>query len=286
MGNGVFEMLYEPGPVASPEAGSADSSMRKLLRHLWFPKALYIMGADPAVTFPDTSRIVSGLRALDLLIVQDIALTETAKLAHVVLPAASWAERDGTFTNAEGVAQQIRKIVDPPGLSLPDWQIVRDLAMTMGKDMGIEKREDILKELHMLPIAPYDAYPMVRAFNDAHYEPGEEPDGDYPLHLVVRDMLQHAGSMSTRSGILDLVAPEARLEINRKDAERLGIHDNNHVKVTSRRGAAYLKAEISDEVPDGTVYVSAHFPHGGVHTLTHPSGNGDIPVDAVKVEAA
>jgi predicted molibdopterin-dependent oxidoreductase YjgC len=115
---------------------------------------------------------------------------------------------------------------------------------------------------------------------------GETPDEEYPLHLAVRDVLQHAGSMSTRSRSLDLVAPEPKIEINRKDAERLGILDNNHVRVTSRRGKVYLKAVVSDEVPGGIVYVSAHFPHGGVNTLTHTAGSCGTSLDAVRVESA
>lgn len=293
-GKDASEMLYGDERPKVHDIGRGDRNIAIFLNQLRDFSALYIMGADPAVTFPNTAEVVSRLKSLDLLVVQDIAFTETAKLAHVVLPASSWAEKDGTFTNAEGVIQSVCKIVDPPGQSLPDWQILRDLALSMGKDMGIKNREDIsseyLRRLHMLlhgrDIASRDSGLMTRAFNIAHYKHGEEPDGEYPLNMVVRDILQHAGSMSTRSKSLDLVASEAILEINRKDAEKLGILDSNHVKITSRRGKAYLKAAISDEVPDGTVYVSAHFPHSGVNTLTHLSGNRGISTDAVRVETA
>ena len=102
--------------------------------------------------------------------------------------------------------------------------------------------------------------------------------------MAIRDILQHAGSSSTRSKALNLVASEALLEINKQDAERLGISNNRHVKVTSRRGRAYLKAIVSDNVPDGLVYVPSHFPHSGVNALTHFANNGGISVDAVKVD--
>jgi formate dehydrogenase alpha subunit len=293
-GKGVVEMLYEHEHPEVHDFTGGDREIEKFLNQLRTFSALYIMGADPAVTFPDTSEIVGRLKSLDLLIVQDIALTETAKLAHVVLPAASWAEKDGTFTNAEGVIQSVYKMVDPPGRSLPDWQIVRDLAQAMGKDIGIKNREDISKEylrrlhmfLHKKDFPRPDTNPATPAFHPAHHTPGEEPDQEYPLNMVVRDVLQHAGSMSTRSQSLDLVTSEARIEMSRRDAERLGILDGSHVKITSRRGKACLKAAVSDKVLDGAVYVSAHFPHGGVNHLTHPSGNGEISLDAVRVEKA
>jgi len=249
-------------------------------------KALYIMGADPLATFPNKSEIITTLKSLYLLIVQDIALTETAKFAHVILPASSWAEKDGTYTNAEGVTQKVHKLIDPAGQSLPDWQILKKLAKTMGQDIGIKDRKDIVGEINSLLDEPRDLVPMTRAFNPVHYASGEKPDEEYPLNMVVRDVLQHAGSMSTRSKSLNLVSSEALLEINGKDAERFGISDNGHVKVTSRRGAVYLKAVVSDNVPDGIVYVPTHFPHSGVSTLTCPSAKGGISTDAVRIETA
>ncbi|MHC4726196.1 MAG: molybdopterin-dependent oxidoreductase [Planctomycetota bacterium] len=261
-GKGVIDMLYEPDSI----------------------KALYIMGEDPVVSFPNNPKIISALKSLDLLIVQDIALTETAKLAHVVLPASSWAEKDGTFVNAEGVTQKVFKVTEPTGQSLPDWQIIKNIVSSMGDNIGITNRNDIENEINSLLAESRDVPPAARAFNPVQYTPGEKPDEEYPLNLVLRDILQHEGSISTRSKSLSLVASEARLEINGKDAERFGISDNSHVKLTSRRGTVYLKAAVSDEVADGVVYVPTHFPHSGVSTLTCPSGKGEISMDAVRVE--
>jgi NADH-quinone oxidoreductase chain G len=261
-GKGLKEMLYEPGSL----------------------KALYIMGADPAVSFPDTSSIVDGLKSLDLLIVQDMALTETAELADVVLPAASWAEKDGTFTNAEGVTQKIHKVVDRAGYSLTDWQILSGLAAYMGKDIGQGDKGAIQKEIDSLLASLQESDPPTRSFNPVQYTPGEEPDEAYPLNMVVRDVLHHAGSMSTRSQFLNLVVPEAILEIGTNDAEKFGITDNSHVRITSRRGTAYLKAAVSADIPDGNVYVPAHFPHSGVRALTCSAKNGGISMDAVRIE--
>lgn len=261
-GKGVLEMLY------------GDSSL----------KALYIMGEDPVVTFPDSSEIIRRLKSLDLLIVQEIALTETAKLAHVILPASSWAEKEGTFTNAEGVAQRLRKAVEMTVQSLPDWQIIRNLSLAMGKDIGIRDIEGVVKDMSALHASPQTRAAQGCAFNPVSYAPPEEPDAEYPLTMVVRDVLQHSGSMSTRSKALDLVVSEALIEINEKDATEHGISDKSHVKVISRRGAVYLKSKVSDEVPHGTVYVPAHFPHNRINALTHPSVNGGIAVDTVKIE--
>jgi NADH-quinone oxidoreductase chain G len=294
---GAYHMGVRPNPPIPPllkggEGGfgkGGQSEGKNILEILYNEKstirALYIMGEDPVVTFPNSSKIIRRLKTLDLLIVQDIALTETAKLAHVVLPASSWAEKDGTFTNAEGLTQRIFKVVDATGQSLPDWQIIRNLSLTMGKDIGIRNLDDISKEINPLLSHQPSAISHQPCFNPVHYTPREEPDGEYPLNMVIRDVLQHSGSMSTRSKALDLVVSEALLEINEEDAERLGILDNSHVKVTSRRGTVYLKAKVSEEVPGGAVYTPTHFPHGRINALTHLSVNGGIPIDAVKVEA-
>jgi formate dehydrogenase alpha subunit len=260
---GLLEMLYESDSL----------------------RALYIMGEDPAVNFPDNQRVIERLKGLDFLVVQDIALTETAKLAHAILPASSWAEKDGTFTNAEGVMQRVHRVVDAKVQSLPDWQIIRNLALTMERDIGVKTLEDISKEINS-QFTVHSSRPASkkRTFNPVKYIPGEEPDSEYPLNMVVRDVLLHSGSMSTRSKALDLVISEAIIEINEEDARRLRITDNSHVKVTSRRGTVYLKAKVSDEVSKGTVYVPSHFPHGQVNVLTNPSVNGGNSIDAVRVE--
>jgi NADH-quinone oxidoreductase chain G len=262
-GKNLFEMLYQPGSL----------------------HALYIMGEDPVSAFPYNSKIIHTLKALELLIVQDIAMTETAKYAHVLLPASSWAEKDGTFVNTEGISQSLRKVVETTGQSMPDWQILRNLSLAMGSDISIRSMSDMTKEM----AAPEEGEKQPegkKVFHAVSHSPGEEPDADYPLSLVTRDALQHSGTMSTRSKALDLVVSEAFLEISGEDAKRFGIPDSSHVKVTSKRGTVYLKAKISDEIPSGTVFTSTHFPHGRVNALTFPSENGAAVTDAVKIEAA
>ncbi len=258
----IFNMLYEQGAV----------------------KGLFIMGEDPVSVYPFSSKILSVLKSLDLLIVQDIALTETAKLAHIVLPAAGWSEKDGTFINAEGISQKLQRIIEAPGQAMPDWQIMRNLALAMGKEIGTRSVEGLSEEIKK---TVYEGKHLAdkRTLHAAPYSAGETPSAEYPLALVVRDVLQHSGSMSTRSKSLDLVVSEAYLELNEEDATKLGVSDNSHVKVSSRRGTIYLKAKITDTVPAGTVFSSTHFPHGRVNTLLYYPENGTASPCAVKVES-
>ncbi len=263
-GKGVQEMLYEPGSL----------------------NALYIMGEDPVITFPDSAKVAGRLKALDFLIVQDIALTDTAKLAHVVLPASSWGEKDGTLTSAAGIMQKTYKVVDPTGQSLPDWRILRNLALSMGNDLKVKNLAGISEEINSLPgLTPGEEAPKP-AFNPVAYSVDEEPDAEYPLRLAVRDILQHSGSMSARSNSLDLVVSEALLEISEEDGRKYGISDNSYVRATSRRGTVYIKARISGDVPPGTAFVPAHFPHAKINNLTRLSLNGGAPAVAVKIERA
>jgi predicted molibdopterin-dependent oxidoreductase YjgC len=225
------------------------------------------------------------LKSLDLLIVQDIALTETAKLAHIVLPAASWAEKDGTFINAEGITQKLQRIVEAQGQSLPDWQILRNLSLAMGKEIGTRSVEGLSEEIRKTVRDTVSASDR-RVFHAVDFAPGETPSAEYPFSLVIRDVLQHSGTMSTRSKSLDLVVSEAYLEINDEDATKLAVKDNSHVKVSSRRGTIYLKAKVTDTVPAGSVFSSSHFPHGRVNALLYYPENGASNPCAVKVETA
>ncbi len=262
-GKNVFDMLYEPGSL----------------------RALYVMGEDPVSAFPNSSKIIGALKSLEFVVVQDIAMTETAKFAHVVLPASSWAEKEGTFINAEGITQKLQKIVAPSGQSMPDWQILRNLSLSMGKEIVFRSIDDVSAGIKNEPEETAAAADK-RAFQPVLYTLGEDTDDEYPLHLVTRDVLQHSGTMSTRSKALDLVVSEAFLEVNEEEASKYGLTDNSHVKVSSRRGAVYLKAKITDAVPPGTVFASMHFPHGRVNALTYPSSDGTPFRDAVKIETA
>ena len=276
--------LYKIG--ARPDAGSASGkNIFDMLYDAGSVHALYIMGEDPLSTFPFNSKIMRSLKSLELLVVQDIAMTETAKLAHVVLPASSWAEKDGTFINAEGVTQKLQRVVNAPGQALPDWQILRNLSLSMGTDISTRNIEGISEEIKFSVREEQTASDR-RNFTPVSYSAGEATDSEYPLSLVTRDVLQHSGSMSTRSKALNLVVSEPFLEISEEDAKKFGIADSSHVKVSSRRGTVYLKAKVSDAVRSGTVFTSVHFPHGRINALTYYPETGLAYTDAVKIESA
>jgi predicted molibdopterin-dependent oxidoreductase YjgC len=247
--------------------------------------AMYIMGEDPVTSFPDSSRVIETLKSLRFLVVQDIFMTETAKLADVILPASSWAEKDGTFTNTEGVIQKVYRLVDPTGQAMPDWMILKNLSLTMEKELGFRSLQEIQEEMKSEALKN----PVAEArkkFVPVEYAAPAAPDGEFPFSLVIRDILQHSGSMSTSSKSLDLVVSEALLEVNENDAEKIGISDNSHVRLVSPQGSVFLKAKVSEEVPAGTVFVPTHFPHAKINTLTSMSSNGEAPIISVKVEKA
>ncbi len=262
-GKNAHEMLYQPGAV----------------------KALYMMGENPLITFKNISAVEKTLKALEFLVVQDIILTDTAKLAHVVLPASSWGEKEGIFMSATGNIREIPKLLPETGQSVPDWKIFRNLARTMNRDLG-EKDLPAIREAIMDLVAGGPAGEEVRSFNPAAHEISEKPDGEYPLLLITSNLLQHSGALSVLSKNLGSVVSDAYLQINPQDAKKYKVHDEGYVKVTSRRGEVYLKAIVSDEMPEGVVFVPTHFPHANVNALTHPSLNGESPMDAVKIELA
>ncbi len=260
-GNDLIEMLYTPGAV----------------------NALYIMGEDPLTVFPDAVTLEKNLRNLDLLIVQDIRLTETAKLAHVVLPAAGWAEKDGTFINAGGLPQPVNRVVPVTGDSIPDWQIIRNLSRVMGVDLGARDLGALKEEI--VQIKMKDAAEKW-SFVPAPYLAGEEPDKEYPLIMVTGNIMQHSGALSVMSKSLSHVLSDAFIQINHADAERYNLHDGEFARITSRRGAVFIKTRVSTEVPEGMLFVPVHFPHAKVNALTHPSKDGQNSTDAVRIEAA
>jgi NADH-quinone oxidoreductase chain G len=276
---GMYEMgvrpLKQPGDMGIMEMFYNDGSGLS---------ALYIMGEDPATSFPDSTRVINSLKGLDFLVVQDIFLTETAKYANVVLPASSWAEKDGTFTNASGLSQKVFKLVDPTGQSMPDWMILKNLALTMEKELGVRNLADVQSEIKSIESKGTGV--VERKFVPVEFKDNEEPDKSYPFKLVIRDVLQHSGSMSTSSKSLDLVISEALLEMSEEDAKAKGITDNSHVRLSSKQGSVFLKAKVSEEVPSGTVFVPTHFPYAKINALTHMSSNGGAPIIAVNIERA
>lgn len=264
-GKNAYEMLYQPDAV----------------------KALFIMGENPLITFQNVSAVENTLTGMEFLIVQDIFLTDTAKLADVILPACSWAEKEGTFMSATGKMQKVPKLISETGQSIPDWKIFRNLARIMNKDLGVTGLAQIRASItdSVMSVTANEGESEAKpSFNPVKPEPSETPDSEYPILLITENLFQHSGALSILSKNLDTAASDAYLQINPKDAKKYNILNDRFVKVASRRGTVYLKAMISDEALEGTVFAPVHFPHAKVHMLTHPSIIGEPPIDAVKIE--
>jgi formate dehydrogenase alpha subunit len=286
-------------------------------------KALYIVGENPMLSDPDINHVKEALQKLELLIVNDIFLTETAELAHVVLPAVSFAEKDGTFTNTERRVQRVRKAIQPIGDSKPDWWIVSEIARRMGaKGFDHSNPSEIMDEIASLspiyggishsrienvglqwpcPTKDHQGTKFLHAekfsrglgcFTPLEYKPPLElPDDEYPLVLTTARMLYHfhTGTMSRKVEGLNIIRPTERVEINPEDAEKLNIEHGEEVKVFSRRGSVTGKAYITKDVPRGLISMSFHFAETPGNALTNPaldpfSKIPELKVCAVRVE--
>ncbi len=286
-------------------------------------KALYIMGENPMVSDPDLKHVEEGLKKLDFLVVQDIFLTETAQLADVVLPAASFAEKDGTFTNTERRVQRVRKGVEPPGEAKVDWEIIAELATRMGYEMKYRSAEEIFAEIAQVtpsyagisyerlekeggvqwpcpssdhPGTPYlhkDKFVRGKGLFHAieFIPPAELPDKDYPLLLTTGRVLYHfhTGTMTRRDEGLNFRSPRGYVEVHPVDAYELGIKDGEVVRVVSRRGEIEITVMVTSKSLQGTVFIPFHFYESAVNRLTNPALDpiGKIPeykVCAVRME--
>jgi formate dehydrogenase alpha subunit len=256
-------------------------------------KGLYLLGENILQIFPDKNHISEILKSLDLLIVQDIFMNETTALAHVVLPACSFAEKDGTFTNTERRVQRIRKAINPPGQAIPDWQIITKLSTKMGYAMDYNSPEQIMEEIAQL-IPEYRGINYSRLekvglqwpcpdsnhtgtkflyedgfknskgkFKVIDYTPSESPDTEDLFILLTGTALYHSGSgtMIQRSIIKEIYPVPERFwcEINPEDAKRLQIEDGDMVKVMIFDSDITAKAKITSTVQTGTLFMPVSF---------------------------
>jgi formate dehydrogenase alpha subunit len=288
-------------------------------------KALYIMGENPALSDPDTSHTVKALKALDLLVVQDIFLTETAELAHVVLPGVSFAEKVGTFTNTERRVQRVRRAVNSPGIAMKDSLIIMELSKRMGYEMNYPHTVEIFREMGQAWPAlagmsyarleegglqwpcPTSEHPGTQylfkggfprgngKFTMVTYKPSaEEADQEYPFILTTgRQLFQyHTGSMTRRVKPINAVSPESYIEINPEDARALSLEAGSKVKVSSRRGSIIVKAVVTKRPAPGVVFVPFHFKEAAANVLTSAKSLDPVAkipslkVSAVKLEKA
>ena len=318
-----FEAAWKPADGLSPKPGLTVVEMINAA-DAGTLKALYIMGENPMLSDPDVNHVEAALKALDFLVVQDIFLTETAQLADVVLPAATFAEKDGTFTNTERRVQRVRKGLEPPGQARIDWQITCDLARRMGYAMAYDNVAQIQDEIaELTPIyggitydrlekgalqwpCPDRDHPGTPYLHKGRFsrglgkfhpvefiEPRELPDHEYPFVLSTGRILQHfhTGTMSRRSAVLDELVSVGVVEVHPTDAERLGAVEGDRLRISSRRGHIEIPARVSERVAPGSVFLAFHYREAPANRLTIAALDpvAKIPefkVCAVKIEKA
>ena len=279
-------------------------------------KALYIMGENPMVSDPDLHHAGEGMKKLEFLVVQDIFMTETARMADVVLPSACFAEKEGTFTNTERKVQRVRKAVDMPGEAREDWDILCDLSTRMGYRMKYESAREIMEEIARVtpsycginyerleadgihwpctgtdhpgtPCLHMDQFTCgLGVFHAIDYIPPDElPDEEFPLYLTTGRVLYqyHTGTMTMKSEGLNDRAPECFVEISPADAGRLGVDDGEVLKVVSRRGRIEAKAMISKTAVEGTVFVPFHWAAAAANMLTNAALDPTAKIPEFKV---
>lgn len=272
-------------------------------------RGMYIMGENPAMSDPDADHAREALAKLDMLVVQDIFLTETAYLADVVLPASSFAEKDGTFTNTDRMVQVGRKAINPPGQARQDLEIVIDMARQLGLAWNYGTGEAAVAAVfdemrHTMPSIAGITWERLQAEDCVTYpcmkegDPGhpvvfiddfptatgrarfvpadiipaaERPDAEYPLVLITGRQLEHwhTGSMTRRSGVLDSLEPDPVALLHPQDMLSLGLAPGDVVTIASRRGEVSLYARADESSPPGAVFVAFCYYEAAINKLTN-----------------
>jgi formate dehydrogenase alpha subunit len=271
-------------------------------------RALYIMGENPMMSEPNLNHARQQMKELELIVSQDLFITESHAFGDVFLPAATFAEKDGTFTNTDRRVQRVRKAIEPIGQARADWQILCDLAKRLEKRLGrtstaywdYQHPSEIMEEIgrvspeytgikyHRIestglqvpvwddkhPGTAFlfaDQFPRGRGkFHALNYEPSRElPDKEYPFILTTGRVLEHwHGGTMTRHSWMDDLYPEALVEIHPKDASQLNIQDRQPVRVSSRRGSIVLRAQVTEKTNPGLVFIPFSFAEAAANELT------------------
>ncbi len=285
-------------------------------------RGMYVMGENPMGSSPDLDEVEHGLKTLDFLVVQDMFLSDTAALADVVLPVASFAEKDGTFTNTERRVQLIRPAVAPPGEARADWQIVCDISTAMGYPMSYESPAAIMEEIASL--VPSYAGMLHERLGDGGLQwpcldtnhPGtrflyaenfptptgratfslvdqmdlgaDVVDDAYPLNLNTGRLLEHyhTGTMTRRSQGLDHMKPEGEVEVHPEDARRYNLGDGSRARIVTKRGAVEVKVRVTDKTPEGAIFYPFHFGEAPANRLTSAKFDQKSHTPAYKRTAA
>ena len=272
-------------------------------------KGMYVMGENPAMSDPDASHAREALAKLDLLVVQDIFLTETAYLADVILPASSFAEKTGSFTNTDRFVQLGRQALNPPGKARQDIEIIIEMAQRLGLPWDYGRGEAAVAAVfdemrHTMPSIggitwerlqredcvtypclkegdPGDPVVFTESFptptGKARFVPAdiipanERPDTQYPWVLITGRQLEHwhTGSMTRRSGVLDAIEPDPVASLHPLDLEALGLQPGDLITVRSRRGEVGLYARADESSPRGGVFVPFCYYEAAINKLTN-----------------
>jgi len=269
-------------------------------------KCLYIMGENPMISDPDLPHVEHALKNLEFLVVQDIFMNETAEFADVVLPAACYAEKDGTQTSTERRVQMWRKAQDPPGEAKGDWEIIAAIAAEMGyaAQFPWKTSEEVFNEMASLtpsyagmtyerlskpealhwpcPTKEHPGTPILHGEKFGMPDgkglmtaipfkwPVEVPDDEYPFVLTTgRSIWQwHTGTMPRRAVDLEREEPTGWIEINTEDAKKLGIKDKELVKAKTRRGEITITARVTDDIKPGVMFIPFHYAECAANVLT------------------
>ena len=323
-----FGVVHRGGYASSPRAQALPSKPGLTVVEMMSAaaaralKALYIMGEDPIVSDPNSRHVEEGLKKLEFVVVQDIFMTDTARLADVVLPAACWAEKEGTVTGTERRVQWISKAVEPPGEAKADLEIVRAVAhrLGFGPMFSRETAEEVLSEINRVvpayagitaervrstvggihwpcPSFDHPGTPILHTsgFKTAdgkaklvpvgHRSPAEPTSDEFPLLLTTGRVVMHynSGSMTRRTKALMRRAPFLFVEMNPADAGRLGVEANSEVKVVTKRGTVIARAVITPSIREGVVFMPFHFP--GANALTVDALDPKAKIPEYKVAA-
>ena len=276
---------------------------------------MYVMGENPAMSDPDAHHAREALAKLDMLVVQEIFLTETCYYADVILPATAWPEKDGTVTNTDRMVQMGRKAIEAPGEAKPDLWIIQELARRLGCDWHYNGPKDVFNEMRLgmnsiagityerleqessvtypcekegdpgQPIVFIDKFPTPTGrarFVPADIIPADErPDTEFPFVLITGRQLEHwhTGAMTRRASVLDAIEPEPTALIHPLDLDALGAKAGDVISVASRRGIVSLYARADDGTPRGAVFIPFCFYEAAANLLTNPALDpvGKIP---------
>jgi formate dehydrogenase alpha subunit len=285
-------------------------------------RAMYVMGEDPVLTDPDANHVKKAFEAMEFVVVQELFMSETAKFADVILPAACYAEKDGTFTASERRVQRVRKAVEPPGQAKQDWEIIVAIAEKMGAEgFDFLNSEEIFEEIRRVtpqyagmtyerlekerglqwPCPTLDhpgtkylhkgTFPRGKAtMVPVEYKgPAEHVCDEYPFLLITGRKLGHYNVTTRYSELLDSINPFEEAEINPREAEALGLSEHDTIRVTSRRGSIVTRVQITDRVKPGSMFMTFHYRESPVNELTQSAFDpitltGEYKVSAVKIE--